>query len=373
MKKNVYLLSVVSLLNDISSEIILSILPLFITYLGGGGFSIGLIGGFRDFISNFVKAVSGVLSDKFHSKKPFVIAGYGISAFFKLFIGIAKTPFHVLIATSLERIGKGIRTAPRDAIISLSATSKGESFGLHRAFDTLGALIGTLLALLMTAFFKVSYRKIIFLAAALSFLSIIPLLFVEEPKVKGKSNKTALFSFNLINRKFKKFLLIAAIFSFSSANYMFFMFKAEEVIHSNVTPIVLYAVFNLIYALLSTPAGILGDRIGKLTVLSIGYSFFASSLATLSFSKGLISLTVSFVLYGIAMALIDGTQRAVVGDFSKEEYRASAYGIFQFLTGTCMLLGNVVLGWGWEVWGFWILLIYSFVSLASAVMLKTFL
>ncbi|SMP10345.1 Major Facilitator Superfamily protein [Desulfurobacterium pacificum] len=372
MKKNVYLLSVVSLLNDISSEIILSVLPLFITSLGGGGFSIGLIGGFRDFVSNFVKVISGVLSDKFRSKKPFVIAGYGISAFFKFFIGFAKTPFQVLIATVFERIGKGVRTAPRDAIISLSASSQGKGFGLHRAFDTLGALIGTLLALLMVAYWHASYRKVILFAAIISFVSLLPLLFVEEPKV-SRVNRKISFSFSFLDGRFKKFLFVAALFAFSSVSYMFFMLRAEEITHSKVVPIVLYAVFNLFYAFLSVPAGVLGDKVGRLTVLSIGYGISALSLLFLAFSNGFMFLVLSFVFYGAAMALIDGTQRAVVGEFSKEEYRASAYGVFHFLTGLFVLLGNVVLGGMWEVGGFFVLLVYSFISFSSAVILKVLL
>lgn len=185
--KNVILLGIVSFLNDLSSEMIMPILPMFITSLGGTGLSIGLIGGLRDSITSFLQVLSGYLSDRTGKRKIFVYSGYLTSAVFKLLLSFSRIWHHVLIFASLERIGKGIRTAPRDSIIADSMPKKrGKGFGIHRAFDESGAILGTVVVFLLLWFMDFDFSRIIFIAAIISFLSIVPLHFVSEEKRKPK-------------------------------------------------------------------------------------------------------------------------------------------------------------------------------------------
>ena len=368
MNRNIILLSLVSFLNDFSSEMILAVLPLFIVELGGGGISIGLIGGAREAIANLLKVFSGYMSDRFERKKPFVFTGYFVSSIFKLFLGFSKTPVQILIAISLERIGKGIRTAPRDAIISLSGKSTGKSFGIHRAFDTLGAFFGSLVAIYLIKIFNLPYGNVILIAAILSVIALFPVLFVREPEKNGSGKKSEKGKAQ-ISRELKQFLIISALFSFSNLSYMFLMVKAQTISGSNITPLILYAVFNLVYAMFSIPAGIASDKFGREIVLSSGYILFGVSLFIVIFSNSIPLLMIVFLLYGLSMAIVNGIQRAFVSDLSEEAFRGSAFGLFHAVTGFAILLGNVLAGFLWNLSTDITLLVYGTISLLSGLLL----
>lgn len=368
MNRNIILLSLVSFLNDFSSEMILAVLPLFIVELGGGGISIGLIGGAREAIANLLKVFSGYMSDRLKRKKPFVFAGYLVSSVFKLLLGFSKTPVQILIAISLERIGKGIRTAPRDAIISLSGKSAGKSFGIHRAFDTLGAFLGSLLAIYLIKNLNLPYGNVILIAAILSVIALFPVLFVKEPE-EGNSRKRPEKGKVQISRELKQFLIISALFSFSNLSYMFLIVKAQTISGSNITPLILYAVFNLVYALFSIPAGIASDKFGRETVLSLGYILFGVSLFIVIFSNSIPPLVIVFLLYGLSMAIVNGIQRAFVADLSEETFRGSAFGLFHAVTGFAILLGNVFAGFLWNLSTDITLLVYGIISILSGLLL----
>ena len=369
MNRNIFLLSLVSLLNDLSSEMILAVLPLFIVELGGGGISIGLIGGAREAIANLLKVFSGYMSDRLKRKKPFVFAGYLVSSIFKLLLSFSKTPVQILIAVSLERIGKGIRTAPRDAIISLSGKKAGKSFGIHRAFDTLGAFFGSLLVIYLIKNLHLPYGNVILLAATLSIIALFPVLFVREAEEGNSRKKLVKTVKTQISRELKQFLIISALFSFSNLSYMFLIVKAQTISGSDITPLVLYAVFNLVYALFSVPAGIASDRFGRETVLSLGYILFGVSLFTVIFSNSIISLLIVFLLYGLSMAIVNGIQRAFVADLSEKTFRGSAFGLFHAVTGFTILLGNILAGFLWNLSADITLLVYGIISLLSGLLL----
>ncbi len=368
MNRNIILLSLVSFLNDFSSEMILAVLPLFIVELGGGGISIGLIGGAREAIANLLKVFSGYMSDRLKRKKPFVFAGYLVSSVFKLLLGFSKTPVQILIAISLERIGKGIRTAPRDAIISLSGKSAGKSFGIHRAFDTLGAFLGSLLAIYLIKNLNLPYGNVILIAAILSVIALFPVLFVKEPE-ESNSRKRPEKGKVQISRELKQFLIISALFSFSNLSYMFLIVKAQTISGSNITPLILYAIFNLVYALFSIPAGIASDKFGRETVLSLGYILFGVSLFIVIFSNSIPPLVIVFLLYGLSMAIVNGIQRAFVADLSEETFRGSAFGLFHAVTGFAILLGNVFAGFLWNISTDITLLVYGTISILSGLLL----
>jgi len=359
LSRNLLILSAVSFLNDASSELIGALLPLFITELGGGALSVGLLGGLRDAASNFLKILSGYLSDRFKRKKPFVVAGYGVSTLFKLLIPFSKAPSQVITLSALERLGKGIRTAPRDALLSLSGDVK-RSFALHRAFDTLGALTGVILALLLTV--KIPVREALFIGALLSLLSIPLLIFLKEAEGAVREEPEE----ERAKPQFKKFLLASLLFSFSSISFMFFILKGREVSGSSTLALLLYALYNLVYAATSFSFKSLSGRLSLFRALSIGYGLFALYLLLLGLSSSTLILAAAGIIFGISSGITDPGQRAAVGLLTGRAKRGSAYGLFHFLTGSSLLAGNLLAGWLWELHGSLILTFMALTALTSA-------
>ncbi|MCF7916640.1 MAG: MFS transporter [Candidatus Omnitrophica bacterium] len=360
---NVWHLSWVSFLNDLSSEMIMPILPLFIASLGGGGFAIGLIGGLRAGLSSIFKILSGYWADKTGKRKSFVFAGYLNSAVFKLFIGLATIWQHVLVFTGLERIGKGLRTAPRDAIIADSSEiNRGRSFGLHRTFDTMGAVLGAFLALFLYWLIHLDFRTIIIVAAVISFFSLVPLHFVKSKAKKPQQISFAL-TFKNLPTQVKTLIFISAIFYLANFSYMFFILKSKDffaTIYSlrvaNVLPIVLYILSNLIYASFSYPFGVLADKIGRRRVLACGYLLFSLLALGFAYFEGLIAYSLLFSVYGFVNAIIDANQRAYVSDLSPKNLRASALGAFHAVVGVMSIIEGIIIGviWQWisPFWAF---------------------
>ncbi len=353
INKNVILLGLVSFLNDLSSEMIIPILPMFITALGGNGFIVGLIGGLRDSISSIIKVFSGYLSDKSGRKKPFVVAGYTISSLFKFLLGLSTVWQQVLIYATLERIGKGLRTAPRDAIISESMPQeRGKGFGIHRAMDTLGAIMGGVIVFILFWYFSFNFNLIIILASVIAFLSLIPLYFVKDIKRKIK-DITLRISIGQLNPELKKFIFIASVFTLANFSYMFFLLKSQEIFTGKPSvgiPILLYVVFNITYASLSIPAGIISDKIGKKKVIALGYIIFTFTSIGFAVISTLPAYVLLFISYGIVYALVDGTQRAYVADLAPENLKATGLGAYHTLTGLSALVGSITAGilWQWN-------------------------
>jgi len=349
---NIILLGVVSLLNDLSSEMIMPILPIFITALGGGGLIIGLVGGLRDSISRILKVFAGFWSDKTGRRKIFVYSGYLTSAIFKLFLGFSKIWQHILVFAGLERVGKGLRTAPRDAIIADSMPKKrGKGFGVHRAMDTTGAILGSIVVFILFWFFKFGFKSIIFTAAIISFFSLIPLIFVKEKrkKIQKVNLKTSLKNFP---EPLKIFILIAGLFALANFSYMFFILRAREFFSGRLSigmPILLYIVFNIFYALFAIPFGNFSDKIGRKCVLIYGYFLFSLTSLGFVFVNSLNALIILFALYGLVYAIIDGNQRAYVSDLSPQELRATSLGAFHTIIGLMALPASLIAGLFWRI------------------------
>jgi MFS family permease len=348
---NVILLSIVSFLNDLSSEMIMPILPMFLQALGAGGETIGLVGGLRDAISNILKVFCGYWSDKTGERKIFVYGGYFVSSIFRLLLATSRAWPSAVAYSSLERVGKGLRTAPRDAIIAESMTTeRGKGFGIHRSLETAGAVLGTLVAFVLFWFLQLSFRSIVLVAGIIGFAALVPIRFVSEPQ--GKPQKITLkLGIAGLSAPLILFILVASIFALGNFSYMFFILKANALFpgrFSQAAPILLYAMFNIVYAILAAPLGILSDKIGRERVIVFGYSLFALTAAGFVFFSSPVAYVVLFALYGGYKAAIDGTQRALVADLADQRLKATALGTFHTATGLAALPGGLLAGFLWE-------------------------
>lgn len=348
---NVILLSIVSFLNDLSSEMIMPILPMFLQSLGGGGETIGLVGGLRDAISNILKIFCGYWSDKTGERKIFVYGGYFVSSIFKLLLATSRAWPSAVVYSGLERVGKGLRTAPRDAIIAESMTSeRGKGFGIHRSLETAGAVLGTLVAFVLFWFLQLSFRSIVLMAGVIGFAALVPIRFVSEPQ--GKPQKITLkLGIAGLSAPLMFFILVASLFALGNFSYMFFVLKANTLFpgrFSQAAPILLYAMFNVVYAILAAPLGILSDKIGREKVIVFGYFLFALTAAGFAFFSSPVAFVILFALYGGYKAAIDGTQRALVADLADERLKATALGTFHTVTGLAALPGGLLAGFLWE-------------------------
>ncbi|OQX80358.1 MAG: MFS transporter [Candidatus Omnitrophica bacterium 4484_70.1] len=353
---NVIFLGLTSFINDISSDMVFAVMPFFITSLKGGGIAVGLISGLGDSISGMLKVFSGYWSDKFGRKMPFVFGGYFISSIMKFLFPFAKTWSTLAFLMPLERVGKGLRTAPRDAVIATSALalSRGKAFGIHRTLDTLGAFLGALSAFFFFWFLKLELKSILFIAAIIGFFALLPLLFVKEKKSfsSGLSLKINLKS---LPSDFKWYLVAATLFALGNFSYMFFVLKSK-IVFENIfnprlaiaLPILLYVWFNIIYAFSSTPAGILSDKIGRKKTLILGYLIYTFTCAGFTSTNFWVTFIILFAMYGLSFGIIEGVSRAYAADFVSDNLKGTALGIFHTCISLAVLPAGVIAGILWN-------------------------
>jgi MFS family permease len=350
--RNVIILSIVSFLNDLSSEMIMPILPMFLESLGATGKIIGLVGGIRDGVSGLLKVLCGYWSDKTGKRKVFVYAGYGISSVFKLLLGLTKTAGGAVIFSSMERIGKGLRTAARDAIIaeSVKQSQRGKSFGIHRGMDSAGAVLGASLAFVFLQFTGLGFSTVIIISALIGLASLVPLRFVSEPE-ESKNNAKLKLSLSILPRPLKLFILVAGIFALGNFSYMFFVLRAQHLFTgkwATTAPILLYVLFNIFQSALALPLGLLSDRVGRQKVLIFGFGLFAVVSFGFVFLNTLPFYIILFALYGVVFAAVDGTERALVSDLAGPESRATALGTYSTITGLAALPASLIAGFLWD-------------------------
>jgi MFS family permease len=350
---NIVLLGLVSLLNDISSEVIQPVLPLFITALGGSSMAIGLIGGVSDGLPSIFKLLAGYWSDRAGRRKPLVVGGYGLSALAKLLLAFSASWQQVFLFKTVERCGKGIRSAPRDAMISESAAEsrRGWGFGLHRSMDSAGAVIGSFLAYLLWQG-GLDYRSILLVAGLLALLALIPFYRVRESHQSPPSSQ--ILNLSGLSPRLRRFLAISVLFALGNFSYMFFILRAQSLFLGKEAvslSLQLYILFNLVYAGLAMPIGVWSDRVGRKKVLSLGYALFALTALGFAFASTLAGLAVLFALYGLVFAMVDASERAFVSDLSDTRLRGSSLGVYYGLVGVAAIASSLIAGGLWTLYG----------------------
>lgn len=362
---NVVALGATSFFGDLSTEMITPILPLFLVGVLAANYSlVGLIEGGADALLSLLRLASGWYSDKLGRRKPFLVIGYAPTAFLKPLLSLAQTPLHYLAIRLPERAGKGWRGAPRDALVadSVDKGSLGKAFGFRSAMDTAGAVVGSLVGLGLLSFLvgDVSsvYRTMFVISALPAGISVlIVLVFVKEkhspdPEVEARSEpRSFLRGVKSFDPQLKLFLLAVGLFSLGNFNLAFFLLKAGEVgVGANLV-VFLFVLFNIAYATLALPAGVLSDRVGRRGVILLGLGLFSLTSIVFLFSKGLPMLIGAFALYGGFMAVFEGVPKAYVAEIATPEYRATALGALATVTAIMTLPSSLIAGLLWDSLG----------------------
>jgi MFS family permease len=355
LPRNVIALGAVSLLTDVSADMIFPLLPLFITaVLGAGPAALGVIEGVAEATSSLLKLLSGAWSDRAARKKPLVVWGYALAAVARPLSAIATSWLHVLAIRFADRAGKGIRTSPRDALIaaSVAADFRGKAFGWHRAMDNLGAAVGPVIAFLLLSEGGFSYRAIFLFAAIPGVTAVLGLvLFVSEAGSSAAPAKVSFFGDRSLPPNFRRYLVAVGIFTLGNASDGFLILRAVD---AGVRPIyipLLWGAFQLVKSSFSTHAGILSDRLGRRRVILAGWAVYAAVYAAWGAARGVYGTVALFLVYGLYYAACEGTERALVADFVPEARRGTAFGWFHLVVGVCALPASVLFGLLWNSFG----------------------
>ncbi len=356
IQRNVWALGFVSLFNDIASEMVYPIIPLFLTQtLGASASIVGVIEGIAEATASVLKVFSGWFSDRFRRRKPLVTAGYTLSALSKLLLSLSGLWWQVLFARFVDRVGKGTRTSARDALIADSTDEKrrGAAFGLHRALDTTGAIIGPLLALALLHFLKEKYSTIFLIAVIPGLIGVALLIFlVREPAKTGQDLPLNLkLSLRNLSRPFKIFLWVNVLFALGNSSDAFLILRAQSLGFDAVAIVLLYVAFNLSYALFAFPIGKLADRFGARRVLILSFLYFASLYSGFGSVSEPLLLWLLFPLYGIYMAMSEGVTRAYISQIVPVAIRATAMGGFYTITGVTTFFSSFIAGLLWQYIG----------------------
>jgi MFS family permease len=364
MHPNVFFLGVVSLLTDVSSEMIFTLVPLFVVnVLNGGAVQVGLIGGISESFDAVFRIFSGRISDRFRKRKILAIIGYGFSTLMKPFMLLAKAWGVVLAVRFGDRVGKGIRSSPRDALIADSVTpeTRGKGFGIHRAMDTAGAFLGLVAAALIIYIMQPNgftlgentFRWLVIIGIIPAVIAVIVLIaFVREKGLSSAAPKAAgavtAAKPQAFSGQFRLFLLIMAVFTLGNSSDFFIVLRAQN-LNVNVLEITLMlVVFNLTYALVSIPSGILSDKLGRRKVIVIGWLVYALVYLGFAVSGSVWHMWVLFGAYGIYYGIVEGAAKAYVADLVPADRRGTAYGYYQGVVGLMLLPASVLAGWLWD-------------------------
>ena len=354
--KNVFLLGSVSMLTDISREMIFPLLPLYLTsVLGAGTAFLGLVEGIAESTSSVLNLVSGWLSDRIRKRKTLMLWGYGLSAVTRPLVALASAGWHILLVRFVEKVGKGIRVTARDALIAESATveNRGRSFGLHRSLDNIGSIVGPLLAFSLLAQLGNNYRLVFWIASIPAFLGLGALAFfvAEKDRTSYQAQKITLqgiFNLKPFQKNFKIFLIITAIFELANSSNAFLLLRVKDVgLPVELIPII-YLFCNIFRTISSLPGGILSDKLGRRNMLACGWVIYGLSYLGFAFFTSVSQAWVIFGVYGLFAGMTEGIKKALVADLVPQDVRGTAYGLHSFVSSFIQLPASLMLGIVWQ-------------------------
>ena len=347
LTKNTFLLTLTSLFADISTEMLYPILPIFLTqYLGASGSIVGLIEGVATATQNIQMGFAGYLSDKLNKRKPLAIVGYILAALSKPFIGLSTIWQSVFAARFVDRFGTGTRSAPRDALIAASTddANRGKAFGMEGIGDNLGAFLGPIIAVVLLFYLRIPIRYIFYLAVIPGLIAVVMMFFVKETKTEFKSKSKLDLSFSKFPKSYWQYLGITAVFGIGNISASFMILQTKYIGVSLIGTILIYAVFNLIAALVSYPSGFMSDKFGRKNVLLTSFVVFIISLVGFATTHNFILIGILFALYGVYMGIFRAVGKAFAADFVPAELRASGVGWFNTVVGVSGLVSGLTAG-----------------------------
>jgi MFS family permease len=373
----IFIMGLVSLFTDISTESIQSFFPLFIISIGGSAFVIGIISGITDALSNILKGLSGWMSDKFNRRKPFILAGYTVSNLSKPLMAFSPSWESALGLKAIDRAGKGLRTSARDSLISYYAVERGKAFGIHRAMDTSGAIIGAILAFILL-YFAWTYQQIILFTLIPGLCAIILILFVKDVDPKRmmslKKSEQKLPQMEHIDRNFMKLIIILGVIEFASVNISFLQLRSIDYLYAEFFIPLLYLISNVVYTSLSPFMGSLSDKIGRKPVIIIGLSILlvVSIVLAIPVAISLVSLIliiIIWIMFGFYMAAVDPISRAYIADLVGKDKRGRAYGYYYLSVGLISLGESVIFGFIYNYFSFTFAFIYAGILLCICIII----
>ncbi len=356
--KGVWALGFVSLFMDVSSELVHSLLPLFlVSGLGASMISVGIIEGIAEATALITKIFSGTISDYIGKRKLITVIGYGLSALTKPLFPLANSVSMVLTARFLDRVGKGVRGAPRDALMGDISPKeiRGACFGLRQSLDTVGAFSGPLLAIIFMIIFSNNLRLVMWVAVIPAVLSLVLLVLgVEEPKketVKKAHNPIKFSDIKNIGKPYWVIVAISAVITLARFSEAFLVLKAKDVGLSMAYIPAIMVLMNIVYALSSYPAGVLSDKFERKILLQIAMLLLIIADVILAYSSNIFYLSVGIVFWGLHMGFSQGVLTSMITDTSSDNIRGTAYGVFNLVCGVAMLFASGIAGVLWEVYG----------------------
>jgi len=355
INRTVIILSIISLFADIASEMIYPVVPVYLKEIGFSVFLIGLLEGFADFTSGISKGYFGKLSDEKGTRLPFIKSGYFFSAISKPMMAMLVYPLWIFFARTVDRFGKGLRTAARDALLSQQSTkeTKARIFGFHRGMDTLGAAIGPIIALSFLYFYPKQYASLFYFAFIPGIIAVLLIFLLKEKKepvsTLSKGNFFSFFTYwSIASSEYKKLVVGLLLFALFNSSDIFLLLITKEVTGSDTTTIAAYIFYNIIYAAASFPFGTLADKFGIKKIFIIGLFMFTIVYAGFAFHPSPVVIFILFFIYGIYAAATEGITKAWITNIAHDTNTATAVGFYTSCQSICSLLASIIAGFVWS-------------------------
>lgn len=373
--RNVIFLGLVSFFADISAEMVYPLIPLYLTMaFGATPVMVGFIEGIAESVASLLKVFSGYISDRFQRKKAIAFCGYATGVIYKIALLFATSWLGILAARVIDRFGKGVRTAPRDVMVSESAdkNSMGQAFGIHKMLDMAGSAIGILLAFLFLKYIGESGYRLVFAISIIPvLLALLMFAFIKENKVHQPKEREHFWkNISLLDKQLKVYLAVTFLFTLGNSSNSFLLLRAVDAGFSSSDAVLLYFLYTVTVSLLAVPCGKLSDKVGRKRLLVSGYLTFALVYLGFAFCVNKTAMVLIFVLYGVYGAMTTGVERAFIAEIAPSHLKGTMLGLHSTLAGIALLPASVVAGALWQGIGAYAPFLYgSVMALLSAVIL----